>query len=186
MVRGARPSSLSCVWAVAERGAWDEPKTLVRVDLRSGACEPVDLPAADTFDSLAYVPAHRKVLVCRAGPENGKKRVAGPDEPEYYLLDAATGAVARVTGDVAPWRDQSIRPLQPTGVANEVWVAKYDAARGTTVGRYDTLRFQLTPVAVYPEIKLWSMRMWVDERSQHVYVAYADWLVRLPLVVKPK
>jgi hypothetical protein len=173
-------------WAVIAKtdGSWAEPNYVVRVDLASGKALKLDVPVADTFDPVAYVPAHGKILVMRAkDPESitGKKGV-GPDQPEYRLVDPQTGATEIVSGEFAPLLEVSSRPLQPTGTPDEVWAAIFNAQKRTTeVGRYDTRRFAFRPTLSLPGIRFASSEMWIDEPNGQVYVAYNGHLLQMPL-----
>lgn len=113
--------------------------------------------------------------------ENDKSD-SSPQVPEYYLLDAATGAVSQVKGEFRPLLQQSYRPLQPTGNANEFWAAIFDAKTKTTeIGIYNALAFKFQPLLQIPEIALDSMDIWVDEKEAKVYFVYQGHLLALPL-----
>ncbi len=173
-------------WAVAARETAPDRWIAVRVELATGACSSVELAPARHVDPLAYVPAHGKVLVRRSRPgpdETG----AGPAEPEHYLIEVASGACERASGDFRPWRDDlGSRPLQPTGRANEVWVALADEGpRRTVIGRYDTRRFAFDPVATFPGIELSSMDVWVDREARFAHAVAYGRVLRLPLEAGP-
>ncbi|HEY8460135.1 MAG TPA: hypothetical protein VIM99_07125, partial [Blastocatellia bacterium] len=166
-------------WAVAAKTAtdWSEPNFIYRIDLKSGRQFKVSVAAAATFNPVAFIPAHNKVLLLRAGDDG-----PGRNRPEYRLLDPATGATQVVSGRFEPWEQQSYRPLQPAGAPDEVWAAIYDEQQGVTqVGRYNAKSFVFTPRASFPEINFDSMQMWVDESEGRIYVAYNNHLLRLPL-----
>jgi hypothetical protein len=166
-------------WAVAAKTDtdWSKPNFVYRIDLASGKEFKVGVPAADTFNPVAFIPSHNKFLLLRTGGDE-----AGANRPEYRLLDPATGATRVVSGRFEPWQQQSYRPLQPSGAPDEVWAAIYNEQKEVTeVGRYNTKSFAFTPRASFPEIKFDSMQMWVDESEGRIYVAYNDHLLRLPL-----
>lgn len=177
-------------WAVAAKakGNWGEPNDIVRIELATGREIRVDIPSADNFDAVAYVPAHGKILLFRAKdpPAPGIEPNAGPDEPEHYLLDAATGKTELVKGAFSPWSDERERPLQPTGKPDEVWIASWRSDEAlqshcTEIARYNKRTFALEEVARIPALGFNSPDMWVDEASNQVYVAYRGHLLRLPL-----
>lgn len=169
------------LWVVAAQARGDDSQALVRVDLASGERRDMDVAPARHCRPLAWVPARGRMLVVRSGPASYEKG-EGPQVPEYYVLDVATGRCEPASGQLQPWHDLDERPFQPTGTPDEVWAAIRDETRdATTVGRYDTRSFAFTPVALYPAIALTSMEVWVDQRGQCVYAATCGRLLRLPL-----
>jgi hypothetical protein len=174
---------------------------IVRINLLTRREFPINLPAADSVRPVAFVYSHNKVLVYRGklpayeyeegdgeGAEegDGPPRLVKPDLtpaiPEYYLVDAATGVVQRVRGEVRPLELQTYRPLQPTGVASEFWAAVYDeSTKSTSIGRYSDKTFTFRPVMNVPNINLDSMAIWVDEPGRKVYFAYEGHLLALPV-----
>lgn len=194
-------------WAVAvkEGDESDDFSGLVRVNLQTGRELPVNLPAAESIVPVAFVNSHNKVLVYRGksrdydpeeegegegvGMGDGDEEEARPARPdltpaipEYYLLDAATGALQRVRGEFRPLELQAYRPLQPTGVASEFWAAIYDErTRTSSIGRYSDRTFTFRPVLNIPNIELLPMTIWVDEPGGKVYFAYQGHLLSLPL-----
>ena len=121
---------------------WADPNYVVRIEVATGQEPRVDVPPADNFEAIAYVPERRQVLLCRkrddAAP--GIKPKAGPVEAEHLLLDPETGEATVVQGEFWPFHQQSARPFQPTGRRPEAWVAlAVDPQRldsDTRVGRY--------------------------------------------------
>lgn len=110
------------------------------------------------------------------------KNSVGPDRPEFYLLDAATGETKLVSGEFDPLFDKGKRFLQPTAKPDEFWAAMPDMEKGQTqVGRYNLKDFSFKPVLVVPHVRFDSMAMWVDESNQKFYVVYKGQLLRLPL-----
>lgn len=113
--------------------------------------------------------------------ENDKSNPS-PKIPEYYLLDAATGAAIQVKGEFRPLLQQTFRPLQPTNNPNEFWAAIFDAKTKTTaIGRYNTQAFKFQPLLQIPEIALDSMDIRVDEKESKVYFVYQGHLLALPI-----
>jgi hypothetical protein len=173
-------------WAVIAKtdSNWAEPNYVVRIELATGRTFRLNVPVADTFNPVAYVPTHRKVLLERARDEaetGSSQRPVGPDRPEFRLLDPATGATEIVTGSFEPLFDQSIRPLQPTGKPDEVWAARFnEKSEATQVGRYDMKTFRFAAVMSAP-MRFSSMQMWVDEAEGKLYLAYNGHLLRMIL-----
>jgi hypothetical protein len=202
-------------WVVASKveDNWQEPKNLVRINLQTGKEFPVNLPPADAFNPLVFLPAHNKVLVYRAKgnryygyrteesedeeseePARPSLLIAGrnsnnnnpsPQTPEFYLLDAATGAVQPVKGEFRPLQELTYRPLQATNAPDEFWAAVYDKkTKETAVGRYNTKTFAFQTLVKLPEIKLSSMDIWVDEKEAKVYFVYEGHVLTAPLIAK--
>ena len=119
----------------------------------------------------------------RARDNNSDDPKNGPDAPEYYLLDAATGRTELVKGNFAPLEQIDKRPLQPTGKPDEFWAALPDADNNKTqIGRYNARSFTFQPVLLLPHIAFDSMDLWVDEGNGKVYVTYEGQLLRVPLL----
>ena len=163
---------------------WGNPNYIVRFNLNTGREFRVDVNPADALDPVIFLPLHNKILVRRAKEEFDllPKKSIGPDRPEYYLLDAATGDIKLVSGEFAPLRHKGKRFLQSTGNPDEYWAAIPNERRTQTqVGRYNLKDFSFKPVLVVPHISFDSMSMWVDESRDKLYVVYNDQLIRLPL-----
>ena len=142
----------------------------------------VALPPADQFDSVAYVAAHNKVLLRRARDE--EKKSSDPEEPEFYLLDVATGRTQKVTGEFAPLLQEARRSLQSTGKPIEYWAAIPDRENNRTrVGRYNPRDFSFQPAFDVQQLTFNSFSMWVDEKEAKLLVVYEGQLLRLPLQI---
>ncbi len=164
-----------------------EPDYIVRYNLQSGREFRVKLEPADQFDPIAFVAAHNKVLLRRAkeGPNFYRKRLVGPDKPEFYLLDASTGETRAVSGEFDPLQQFGGRSLQRTDKPNEFWAAIPDEAKNKTrLGRYNTKDFSFKLVMEVPHIVFGSMNTWVDANQGKVYLVYKGQLLRLPLPAK--
>ena len=79
---------------------------------------------------------------------NKKTDNPAPPRPEFYLLDAETGALQKVDGEFAPLKRPTYRSLQPKGAPHEFWAAVYDAksdekSMETAAARYETKIFHL-------------------------------------------
>lgn len=172
-------------WVVVAKtdGNWGEPNYVARFNLQTGREFRVNLPAADDFSPVAYVASHGRVLLRRARDEdNSSAKAVGPEKPEYYLLDAATGKTELTTGVFEPLRQNGKRFLQPTGKPNEVWAAIPNGATNQTrVGRYNLKDFSFQELLVLPHISFDSMSLWVDEAAAKLFVVYEGQLLRLPL-----
>lgn len=157
------------------------PGYVVRVNLQTGREFRINLPPADEFSPYATLPSLGKVLLRRA--KGQVVTPTGPDRPEFYLLDPATGATRLVTGgDFTVLVQAGNRFLQAAGTPHEFWAAVPDEKKNQTeVGRYSVQDFSFKPIMVVPQILFNSMTMWVDADQAKVYVVYKGQLLRLPL-----
>lgn len=159
-----------------------DPYHIVRMNLQTGREFKVKLEPADDLSPITFIPNLGKILVRRARGENNAPNPVGPERPEYYLLDAATGETRPVSGEFAPLEQPGDRFLQPTGKPDEYWAAIPDEAKNQTrVGRYNVRDFSFKPVMLVPHIVLDSLSMWVDAKQGKIYVVYRGQLLRLPL-----
>lgn len=80
---------------------WSKPAYIVRFNLRTGREFRVNLEPADEFETIAFLASHNKTLLRRAKTDESLslRKGTGPDRPEYYLLDAATGETRLVSGE---------------------------------------------------------------------------------------
>jgi hypothetical protein len=173
-------------WVVVAKtdSDWSKPNYVVRFNLQTGRELRVNLPPADQFDPIAYLALHGKVLLRRTKDDYGRasSKSVGPDHPEYYLLDAATGETRLVSGEFAPLRQEGKRFLQPTHESEGFWAAIPNRERNQTeVGRYNLKSFSFEPLLLIPHITFDSTAMWVDEAGAKLYVVYEGNLLRLPV-----
>ena len=170
-------------WLVVGKtdGEWSEPNYIVRLNLQTGREFRINLEPADDFKPVTFIPNVNKVLLRRAKAEHASTPV-GPDRPEFYLLDPATGQVRLVSGTFEPLLQARYRPLQRTEKPDEYWAAIPDENKNQTqLGRYNVRHFSFKPVIVVPHLVFNSMSMWVDATNGKVYVVYKAQLLRLPL-----
>jgi hypothetical protein len=188
LVPGDFASPVLCAggeWIVTAKSTdtWAVPNGVVRINLRTKRLFPVDLPMADNFNPLAWVDAHKRVLLYRQRDEQDGK--AGPREPEFHLLDPVTGDHRRVEGEFRPLRDIPARGLQPTGKPSEFWAIvrdrKADQPPDSIIGRYDTSQFRFTPIQKLNGIRLKSSDIWVDEKAEALWLSVNGDLLRLSL-----
>jgi hypothetical protein len=165
----------------------------VRIDLRSKKMFPVNLPPADNFDPLAWIDAHKRVLLYRQrddpryfGPSYELKPDAGPEKPEFYLLDVPTGDHKRIEGEFRPLQRLEGHSLQSTGNPNEFWAVilenEDDPKKCNAVlGRYDTQQFRFTETLRFPGVWFHSWDCFVDTENRQVWLAVNGDLLRLAL-----
>ena len=176
-------------WIVAAKTdeSFAEPPSAVRINLQDGKEYKINLPPADRFYPIAAVPSQNKILLYRAKDENSRfKNNQSPKTPEYYLLDAATGATQIIKGEFRPLEEKAFRPLKPTGNSNEFWAAIYnEKTKAMEIGRYETTTFSFKPILQIPEINLSSADVLIDERDAKVYFVYEGHLLALPILKTP-
>lgn len=199
-------------WVVVSKAVedWSKPNSVVRVNLQTGKEFKINILPADSLLPVAFIASQNKVLLYRSKgkfyrsenglteyEENGEYEGGeeyyetpqmdttpnpSPQVPEYYLLDAETGAGQLVKGEFRPITQQTYRPLQPTANPNEFWAAIYDKKTNQTqIGRYNDKTFKFQAVLTVPEINLSSMQIWVEEKAAKVYFVYQGHLLGLPL-----
>jgi hypothetical protein len=174
-------------WAVASRtmpeSSWATPNPVVRINLITNEEFTVNIPAADNFDPVAYIPSYDNVLLVRGSDVNSKNSNSQESiQPEFYLLDAETGITKVMNGNFTPWLHQTYRPLQRTLNKDEVWAAIPDYVMNcTSVGFYNIEKFEFKPLVEYPDITFDSSDMWVERSSGAVLLAFRGDLLSLPL-----
>lgn len=165
-------------WIVAAKTPtgemWDVPNGVMRINLHSHETIPLDIPPADNFDPVVWIPAHQRVLLHRARDDDERAK-AGPARPEFYLLDPTTGRHEQVTGEFRPCFDAAKHPLQSTKRRpNEYWAILNDRIDDRVIsvlGRYDLEHFKFVKVLRFPEVWLQSADVWVDTESRRVWTA---------------
>ena len=171
---------------------WAQPNGVVRINLISKEIIPVDLPPAENFDPLVWIAAHRRVLLYRQRddarllpPRDKPDPNAGPEQPEYWLLDPLDGKLQKVEGDFRPLRRLDNHSLQPTSRPNEFWstiVEEDKSGKPTTIfGRYDAATFRFTECARFPEIYFDFWNTFVDDDAKRLWLAVNGDLLRVSL-----
>lgn len=167
----------------SEDKSWAEPNGVVRINLKTKRMFPVDLPAADNFDPLAWIESYKKVLLClKRDEELGS---AGPEKPEFYLLDPVSGEHEKVEGDFRAFERLDRNHLQPTGRTNEFWAViqegGFEFDRASVLGRYDTLHFRFTECLRFPRVRFESWDVRVDEKKKVVRIVVNGDLLQIKL-----
>jgi hypothetical protein len=173
-------------WAIVAKTPpgkmWDVPNGIVRIHLADKRMFDVDIPTADNCKPVAWIEAKKRVLVYRQRDFRDWK--AGPEQPEFYILDPVTGTTERVEGEMRPFFDAGEYELQPTGKPNEFWAAIHSSVvdpklHTTTIGKFDSYNFRFTPAVDFPEIHFDSSSFFVDQTTQTVWLAINGDLIRL-------
>ena len=171
---------------------WGVPNGVVRIHFPDKRMIPVELPPADNFNPLAWIAPHQRVLLYRQRddprllpPRDQEDPNAGPEKPEFYLLDPATGQHERVEGDFRPLQKPEGHDLQSTGKPNEFWaviIEEADDRKSTAVlGKYSTEQFRFTESLRFPEMWFNSWDCFVDAPNHQVWLAINGDLLRLAL-----
>jgi len=178
-------------WALALLSAGENESALYRIDLTSKAKIAVGQETDSYTNPSAFIPSINKFLV--SNTFNGRRGMTSPDsdwnevstdsdQDELQFIDALTGKVSDVTGEVRPLAQQTFRPLQKAAAAGTFWAAMPDSGKDqTTVGIYDIKTLSFRPMLTVPKIRFNSMSMWVDEPGNAVYFTYRGHLLKLPL-----
>lgn len=172
--------------------SWAAPNGVMRIHLPDKRMIPVELPPADNFNPLAWIAAHQRVLLYRQRddpsllpPRDQEDPNAGPEKPEFYLLDPITGTHQRVEGDFRPLQRLEGHDLQSTGKPNEFWavvIEKADDPNPTAVlGKYSTEQFRFTESLRFPKIWFHSWDCFIDQANHFVWVAVNGDLLQLRL-----
>jgi hypothetical protein len=172
-------------WALLAKshGSWVEPNGLVRLNLSSGVVFSVDVPEADTLEPIEYVPEQKRFLAYRAKdtPTDAHKP-AGPDRPEYWLVDPETGKAEVISREIRPLTHVGARLLQPSDINGQYWAAiPSDKDGGTDIGLYDARSLSFFLRMHVPELIFNSQALWVDEQSRTAYVVYKSQLLKFLL-----
>lgn len=174
-------------WIIAAKYDYDNDRQqLSRINVQTGKETKINVnEAIGSVRPVVFIPSANKVLLVSGGDydyENEEQSAAGG---AYYLLDAETGAIQPLRGEVRPLVQQTFRPLQTNGKPDEFWAAIPDQRKEITqVGIYNAKTFTFTPRLKIPRITFNSMEMWVDEPGNKVYFVYKGQLLALPLVKK--
>ena len=167
-------------WLIVSK--YGEEESLVRINLATNKEFIIKTGDYPMFGAVAFIPSVNKILY-RVSTYGDYRNDGGSNSGgKFYLLDAETGAVMEVKGEVRPLVQQSLRPLQPTANADEFWAAiPSAAATETQVGIFNSKMFSFKPVVKVPRISFNSMNLWVDETDGKIYFVYEGQLLALPL-----
>lgn len=170
-------------WIVVAQteGNWAKPNWVVRVHLPTKRVHRVSVPQADTLNPVAELPTGDVLLIRARDPEApGIKPIAGPEKPEYILLDVTTGKWHKADGEFWPFEQDTLRPPQPGPRPHTIWVARPDfETRNTTIGWFDMNGRKFTPVVAVPSTLLDASAFWVE--NDEAIAAYGGDLLRFRL-----
>ncbi|MDQ6787664.1 MAG: hypothetical protein M3033_12725 [Acidobacteriota bacterium] len=170
-------------WAIATKYAESSGgSTLVRVNLLTNKEFKINIEKFPRLEPVAYSASVNKVLILGGYYREDEPDNAVDTDGSYFLLDADTGLVQSVKGEIRPLAQQTFRPLQPTASPDEFWAAIPDAEKDETqIGIYNAKTFSFKSVLNVPQIKFDSMNLQVDERENKIYFVYQGHLLSLPL-----
>lgn len=174
-------------WVIAAKYDYDNDRQqLSRINVQTGKETKINVnEAIGSVRPVVFIPSANKVLLVSGGDYDYEYEEQTSAGGTYYLLDAETGAIQPLKGEVRPLIQQTFRPLQTNGKPDEFWAAIPDERREVTqVGVYNAKTFTFTPRLKIPRITFNSMEMWVDEPGNKVYFVYKGQLLALPLVKK--
>ncbi|MGI8786215.1 MAG: HEAT repeat domain-containing protein [Pyrinomonadaceae bacterium] len=169
-------------WAIATKYGEEEAPRLVRINLLTNKQFKINADDYPIFETVAFVPSLNRVLIFGGGYQEYETEDDDMSQRngEYFLLDAETGVMQKVKGEIRPLAQQTYHPLQTTGAVDEFWAAIPDAEKNETqVGVYNAKTLSFKSMLKIPQITFNSMKMWVD--ANKVYFVYQGHLLALPL-----
>lgn len=174
-----------CAVAKALGTSWATPNIVVLINLETHETTTVDLPPADTFKVVTYLPEKERFLLVRFCDKGKDRPEDCPEDPEYYTLAPETGQLKKVSGEFRPLSPRSSRRLQKVSDSSLYWAAisgMLDEGRtGTQVGHYDREEFRFQPLVEIPGLYFKSDQMWVDEEGGKVFAAIGRDLTKIEL-----
>ena len=180
-------------WLVVNKFDADAGPVTLRYDLATNREIKIQFDGGN-LTPRCYLPAAGKFLLISGyfdeenyGPMTDEEDSEADGFHRFVLLDAVTGTVTTPNGEFRPFAQQTFRPLQSTGRANEYWAAVPGRGRTETiVGTIDSRLFRFKPVLRLPKISFTSLDMWVVEAENKVYFVYGGHVLRIPLVIVPQ
>lgn len=167
-------------WAIVTKYDEEGNMTPVRVNLLTNKEFKLAMPEHSLIEAVVFVPSLNKVLLYAGSYYEEEYEERPQSDGNYFLLDADTGVVQQVKGEVQPLLQQTFRPLQAASAADEFWAAISDSEENETqLGVYNAKTLSFKPLLKIPQIKFDSMNMWVD--AGRVYFVYEGHLLSLPL-----
>jgi hypothetical protein len=157
--------------AKTDNRSWGHPQYLALIDTKTKEARRLDIASADQMAPIFAT--SDGVLVYRARANAAAllpdTKLNGPEKPEHFLVDPASGKAKKVEGDFDPIPRELRSPLQPAG-ADQIWAMKTDHWKPSSIlGRYDLKRFVFTDVRALPGLAVGTNDIWVDEQTGQVY-----------------
>jgi hypothetical protein len=171
-------------WAIVT-GYGEEGRQLIRINLVTNKQFIVNFEEHPLVETVAFVPSLNRILLFGGGYnereyESEVEENITEREGEFFLLDAETGAIQKAKGEVRPLAQQTFRPLQSNGKADEFWAAIPDTGKNETqIGVYNAKTLQFKSLVKIPQITFNSMQMWID--AGKIYFVYEGHLLGLPM-----
>ena len=182
-------------WLVANHFDENEGPSLTRINLQTGREYKADSDEYRNLVPKAYVSTLGKFLLGYEYEYEGPDESDEPDgidtvrrpSPPFYLLDPETGRIVPAVGDVRALLQQTFRPLQSTGQANEYWAAIPSRRKNETeVGKFDARTLSFKSIIRLPKITFDSMDMWVDAAGSRICFVYNGHLLSVPFTDQPR
>ena len=169
-------------WAIVVK--YSERRELMRVNVQTGKENVIETDELPTCEPSVAIPSINKILlVCgqfRGGYESLEResKIIG----EKFLLDAETSVIQKAKGELRPLAQQTFRPLQPNGKADEFWAAIPDSDKNETdFGVYNSKTLTFKSMLKIPQITVDSMNVWADESGRKIYLVYEGHLLSIPM-----
>jgi hypothetical protein len=173
----------SIVVEKTDRASWGQSSYFAWINLKTKKVTRLDVPSANEMLPMLPTPDGFLLRRARLDPDDldSDCESQGPEKPEYYLLDAGSGAVKKVEGSFEPLLHELKYPFQTTS-SGQIWAlsADWDNER-SVIGRYDLRKFTFTPARELPGLAIEPNDFWVDEPTGKVYAIYMGDLVRFSL-----
>lgn len=169
-------------WVVVTTYGEETGRQLLRINLQTNRQFTVKFDEQPLVEPIVFVPQLNKFLLFGGGYseyETEEDADFSQRDGEFFLLDAETGAIQKVKGEARPLAQQTYRPLQSNGTADEFWAAMPDDAKDETqIGIYNAKTMVFKSLIKIPQITFNSMQMWVD--AGKIYFVYEGHLLALP------
>jgi hypothetical protein len=167
-------------WAIVTKYDEEGSSAPLRFNLPTNKEFKIVMQEFPMVEAVAFIPSLNKVLLFGGVYYEEEYNENLPRNGTYFLLDAETGIVQKVKGEVQPLIQQTVRPLQAAQAADEFWAAIPDAEKNETqVGVYNAKTLSFKSLLKIPQIQFDSMNMWVD--AGKIYFVYEGHLLSLPI-----
>lgn len=145
---------------------WQNPRKLVKINLRTFEKTDIDFPEATSVTPIMYL--NGKLLVgCK--PTDGAYG--------YYTYDINDDRMETISGDFDCLLFINGRSLQPASLPNEYYVL----VDQYSIGIFNTERYTVTELTLSPVMIYNNDYVWVYEKENKIYVVVNGDLISLPI-----